>query len=71
MDKVSVHLHGGPLDGTVRPAPVGPDGMPPELTEFDHDAEGGRWYLEYRRDRQGADGWHFQATGIEQKADEE
>lgn len=71
MRTASVRLHGGPLDGMVRPAPTGPDGQPVERAEFDHRAEGGLWYVEYERARQGADGWHFEATGNQQRADEE
>ncbi|MFS8477973.1 MAG: hypothetical protein FWJ93_03205 [Micromonosporaceae bacterium] len=70
MASTNVHLHGGPLDGTVRPVPVGPDGQPAERIEIDHHSDG-RWYIEYERARHGEDGWHFQATGIEQRADEE
>ena len=71
MDNVRVRLHGGPLDGTVQLAPAGPDGQPAERAEFDHNAGGGLWYIEYQRVRQGEDGWHFEATGNEQRADEE
>lgn len=73
MDRVRVHMHGGPLDGSMRPAPVGPDGIPAERNEFEYESEseGGLWYVEYRRDRHGEDGWHYVPTGIEQRADEE
>lgn len=71
MERTDVHLHGGPLDGTVRSVAVGPDGQPAEKVEFDHDSDQGLWYIEYERTRHGEDGWHFQATGIEQRADEE
>lgn len=71
MDTATVRLHGGPLDGTIRQAPIGPDGQPVERTEFDHTTDGGQWYVEYQRTRKDADGWHFAATGVEQRADEE
>lgn len=70
-DSVQAHLHGGPLDGTVRPAPVETDGRPAELIEFDHRGDGGIWYVEYRRVRDSDQGWHFEATGNEERADEE
>ncbi|HLU45483.1 MAG TPA: hypothetical protein VKZ67_10780 [Natronosporangium sp.] len=70
MKTITVHLHGGPLDGTTQPAPVGEDGNPPEWTDFDFEWAGD-WYAQYRRAHRGEDGWHFQATGIEKKADEE
>ena len=58
MASTNVHLHGGPLDGTVRPVPVGPDGQPAERIEIDHHSDG-RWYIEYERARHGEDGWRF------------
>ncbi|HEX6969307.1 MAG TPA: hypothetical protein VF174_10925 [Micromonosporaceae bacterium] len=72
METTQVRLHGGPLDGSVRTAPVGPDGRPAERAEFDHEPTGdGLWYVEYQRERLDDDGWHYQATGIQQRADEE
>jgi hypothetical protein len=70
METISVHLHGGPLDGSTRTAPVEADGAPPEWTDFEYEREG-VWYAQYRREHQGDDGWHFRSTGIEKKADEE
>jgi hypothetical protein len=67
---VSVRLHGGPLDGEVRQATASEEGTPPDRMEFDY-REGGTWYVEYGRDRQDQDGWHFLATGNRQRADEE
>ena len=71
MNGVDVYLQDGPLRGAVRTAPVGPDGKPAERFEFDHRADGGLFYVEYQRVEQGEDGWHYRATGIEQRADEE
>jgi hypothetical protein len=72
MESTRVRLHGGPLDGSVRSTPLGPDGQPAERAEFDHDSAGdGLWYVEYQRERLDKDGWHYRATGIEQRADEE
>jgi hypothetical protein len=67
---VSVHLHGGPLDGAVRQTAANEDGVPSERIDFDFDDDG-TWYAEYRRDRQDQDGWHFQATGNQERGDEE
>lgn len=71
MESTEVRLHGGPLDGTVQSTPLGPDGLPAERAEFDHDAGDGLWYIEYQRERRDEDGWHYRATGMRQRADEE
>lgn len=71
MDTIQVHLHGGPIDGAVLPAPVGPDGLPAERAQFEYEVGEGLWYVEYRRDSQREDGWHFRATGNDERADEE
>jgi hypothetical protein len=71
MDTTKVHLHGGPLDGAVRPAPADPDGTPAERAQFEHQVDGAVWYVEYRRARHTENGWHFEATGNEERADEE
>lgn len=60
------HLHGGPLDGTTEQLDSADD-----VVEFTHTARDGTWYVEYRRDRQGDDGWHYEATGGMEKQDEE
>lgn len=70
VSSVSVHLHGGPLDGAVRQAKANEDGAPSDRIEFEY-TDGGTWYAEYRRDRQDQEGWHFQATGNQQRGDEE
>jgi hypothetical protein len=31
----------------------------------------GMWYVQYLRERQDEEGWHFRATGNEERADEE
>lgn len=67
----SIHLHGGPLDGAVRPTPEQRDGAPPEFMDFEIDSGSGLWYAQYRRGRHAGDGWHFEATGVEKRADEE
>jgi hypothetical protein len=67
---VMMHLHGGALDGRTALAETADDGMPPDFVELEHEDEG-VWYIEYRRDRQAEDGWHFTATGNEERADEE
>jgi hypothetical protein len=61
------HLHGGPLDGTVRELSDNPD----EFVEFTHENRDGTWYVEYRRSRPADDGWHYEATGGMDKQDEE
>ncbi|BCB76561.1 hypothetical protein GCM10022251_22580 [Phytohabitans flavus] len=71
MNTTSVYLHGGRLDGTSRNAPLGPDGQPNERIEFAQQTHDGLWYVEYKRDRQSDTGWHFRATGNEERADEE
>ena len=48
------HLHGGPLDGTTQQLDSADD-----VVEFTHTARDGTWYVEYRRDRQGDDGWQI------------
>jgi hypothetical protein len=70
VSSVSVRLHGGPLDGAIRQATADEDGMPSEQVEFEY-ADSGTWYAEYRRDRRDQEGWHFQATGNQQRGDEE
>jgi hypothetical protein len=70
VSSVSVRLHGGPLDGAVRDATADEKGVPSERVDFDV-VEGGTWYAEYRRDREDREGWHFQATGNQERADEE
>jgi hypothetical protein len=71
MNTTSVHLHGGRLDGTSRTAALGSDGQPEERIEFEHESHDGVWYVEYQRGQQDDGGWHFNATGIEERADEE
>jgi hypothetical protein len=71
MKTTSVYLHGGRLDGSSRSAPVGPDGKPKERIEFEHNSGDGLWYVEYQRDQHSDAGWHFKATGIEERADEQ
>jgi hypothetical protein len=70
VSSVNVHLHGGPLDGAVRQVTANDKGVPSERMEFDF-VEGGKWYAEYRRDKQDQEGWHFQATGNQERADED
>jgi hypothetical protein len=67
----SAYLHGGRLDGMVRETQTGPDGQPGYRVEFELEAEGGLWYIEYQREQADRNGWHFQATGNEERADEE
>ncbi|HEX3732846.1 MAG TPA: hypothetical protein VHU91_08005 [Mycobacteriales bacterium] len=50
---------------------VGDGENPPEVMEFDHEADGGTWYAEYRRMGQDDAGWHYGATGNAERADEE
>jgi hypothetical protein len=64
MSSDQAYLHGGPLDGQQRPAPAGVDGEPAELAEFEHEAEGARLNLPYRRSHRHDDaGWHYEFIG--------
>lgn len=65
-----IRLHGGRLNGAERATPIDADGLPAEFLEFEYD-DNGIWYVEYRRDQQASDCWHFNATGIEERADED
>jgi len=71
MAGISVHLHGGPLDGAVQPVPADQDGRPREYIDLEYGSGGAIWYVQYRRDRERDDGWHFRATGVQKRADEE
>jgi hypothetical protein len=68
---IDVRLHGGPLDAATRLVPAGTDGQPVERIEFEEQRTDGLWYVEYRRAGEADDGWHFEATGNEERADEE
>jgi hypothetical protein len=67
----TAQLHGGPLDGTVRTLPSEPNGEPAEITEFDYDASDATWYVEYRRTHRDESGWHYEATGNQERPDED
>lgn len=71
MGAISVHLHGGPLDGAVEPVPTGSDGQPRQVVDVEYGSGGATWYVQYRRERRTEDGWHYRATGIQDRADEE
>ena len=58
------YLHGGPLDGQQRAAPADVDGDPQELALFEHESQGNRPELEYRRShRRDELGWHYEFIG--------
>jgi hypothetical protein len=64
MTTDQAYLHGGPLDGQQRTAPPGVDGEPAELAEFDHESDGTRHSVPYRRSHRRDDaGWHYEFIG--------
>ena len=71
MSGISVHLHGGPLDGAVEPVPADQDGQPRQLVDVEYGGGGATWCAQYRREHRGVDGWHYRATGVQERADED
>lgn len=64
MKSDQAYLHGGPLDGEQRTAPAGVDGEPAEQAEFEHEADGVRQSVPYRRSHRHDDaGWHYEFIG--------
>ncbi len=71
MAGVSVHLHGGPLDGAIQPVPADQDGLPRQFVDVEYGSGGALWYVQYQRERRSDDGWHYRATGVQERADED